>query len=56
MSTGAMLAGFLVGSGVGVLVLFKENANIKENAKIVALLYAIGDIAGIIIECIGFQI
>lgn len=56
MSTGAMLAGLLVGSGVGVLVLFKENANIKENAKIVALLYAIGVIAGIIIECIGFQI
>lgn len=56
MSTGAMLAGLLVGSGVGVLVLFKENANIKENAKIVALLYAIGVMVGIIIECIGFQI
>ena len=56
MSTGAMLAGLLVGSGVGVLVLFKENANIKENAKIVALLYAIGVVMGIIIECIGFQI
>lgn len=56
MSTGAMLAGLLVNSGVGVLVLFKENADIKENARIVGLLYAIGVIAGIIIECIGLQI
>lgn len=56
MSTGAMLSGLLVGSGVGVLVLFKENTDIKENVKIVALLYAIGVITGILIECIGFQI
>lgn len=56
MSTGAMLAGLLVNSGVGVLVLFKENADVKENAKIVALLYAIGVVVGIIIECIGLQI
>lgn len=56
MSTGAMLAGLLVNSGVGVLVLFKENADIKENAKIVGLLYAIGVVVGIIIECIGLHI
>lgn len=56
MSTGAMLAGLLVGAGVGVLVLFKENLDIKENAKIVLLLYTIGVVAGIIIECMGLQI
>lgn len=56
MSTGTMLAGLLVNSGVGVLVLFKENVNIKENAKILLLLYAIGVVAGIIIECIALQI
>lgn len=56
MSVGAMLAGLLVGAGVGVLVLFKENQNIKENLKIVLLLYTIGVVAGIIIECTGLSI
>jgi len=56
MSTGAMLAGLLVGAGVGVLVLFKENLHLKENIKIVLLLYTIGAVAGIIIECVGIQI
>lgn len=53
MSAGAMLAGLLVGAGVGVLVLFRENMNIKENIKIVFLLYTIGVVSGIIIECLG---
>ncbi len=56
MSTGAMFAGLLVGAGVGVLVLFKENLHWKENIKIVVMLYTIGTVAGIIIECIGIQI
>lgn len=56
LSTGAMLAGLLVGAGVGVLVLFKENLHIRENVKIVFLLYTIGAAAGIILECIGFRI
>lgn len=56
MSTGAMLAGLLVGAGVGILILCKENLHPKENIKIVLLLYTIGAVAGIIIECIGIQI
>lgn len=56
LSTGAMLSGLLVGAGVGVLVLFRENLHVKENIKIVFLLYTIGVVAGIILECIGFQI
>lgn len=56
MSAGAMLAGLLVGAGVGVLVLFKENMNLKENIKIVFLLYTIGVVSGIIIECLGVRL
>ena len=43
---------WLAGSGVGILVLFKENTDIKENIKILGLLYALGVVSGIIIELV----
>ncbi len=52
LSAGAMMGGLLTGAGVGILVLFKENRNIKENLKIVGLMYAIGAVFGIIIDLI----
>lgn len=52
ISIGAMIAGLLVGSGIGILVLFRVNKNMKENLKIVSILYAIGVICGIIIDLI----
>ena len=55
ISLGAMMSGLLVGAGVGLLVLFKINDNIKENLKVTALLYAIGVIAGILIELSGIS-
>ena len=56
ISVATMLAGLLVGAGVGLAVLFKMNKGVKENIKIVGLLYAIGVITGIIIELIGITI
>ena len=50
MSAGAMMSGLLVGSGVGLLVLFRVNHHKKENFKILGLLYFIGVLAGIVIE------
>lgn len=55
ISAATMIAGLLVGAGVGLAVLFKMNKGIKQNIKIVALLYAIGVISGIFIEIIGLQ-
>ncbi len=52
MSLGAMMAGLLVGSGVGLLVLFRVNHDRKENLKILGLLYLIGVVSGIVIELI----
>lgn len=52
MSAGAMMAGLLVGSGVGLLVLFRVNHNRRENLTITGLLYLIGVLAGIMIEFI----
>ena len=53
LGTGAMMAGLLVGSGVGLLVLFRVNDDLKENLKITGMLYVIGVIAGILIELSG---
>ena len=45
-----MIGGLLVGSGIGILVLFRVNENRKENIKILAILYAIGVVSGILID------
>lgn len=50
ISIGAMIAGLLVGSGVGILILFKVNNHKKENIRIACLLYIIGVVAGLIIQ------
>lgn len=53
ISAGAMMAGLLVGAGVGVLVLFRTNRSVKQNVKITGMLYAIGVVAGLLIDLIG---
>ncbi len=50
MSLGSMLAGLLAGAGAGILVLFKTNADRRENLKILGILYGIGVLSGIIID------
>ena len=56
ISVGTMIAGLLVGAGVGLAVLFRTNKGIKENIKITVLLYAIGVISGIVLELTGLTI
>ena len=56
ISVSTMLAGLLVGAGVGILILCKVNKNIKENASIIGLLYVIGVVAGIVLEICGLKI
>ncbi len=52
ISVGSMIGGLLVGSGIGILILFRVNENFKENIKIVTILYLIGVLSGIIIDFI----
>lgn len=47
LGVGAMLAGLLVNAGVGLLVLFKVNHDMKENMMVLSLLYLIGAVVGI---------
>lgn len=56
ISIATMISGLLVNAGVGLAVLFKTNKGIKQNLSIVALLYAIGVISGVIIEFIAIMI
>lgn len=50
MSFGTMMAGLLVGAGVGVLVLIRVNIDRKETLRIVGLLYGIGVGCGIALQ------
>lgn len=50
LSLGSMLSGLIAGSGIGLLVLFKVNADKKENMTILGMLYAIGAGTGILID------
>ena len=50
ISLGTMMAGTLSNAGLGFLVLYRVNANEKDNIKILALLYGIGVVCGILTE------
>ena len=45
-----MISGLLVNAGLGLLVLFRVNNNLKENLFITALLYIIGVLSGFILS------
>jgi len=53
ISLGNMLSGVLTGSGLGILVLFRTNKNLKENLLILALIYFIGVFSGLLIDLLG---
>ena len=50
LGAGQMLAGLLVGAGVGLLVLFRVHRNIRKNLQITAILYICGVAWGLLIE------
>ena len=48
----SLIAGLLTGAGVGLIVLYKMNKNIKENIKITLVLYSVGVLSGIFLQII----
>ena len=56
LSFGGMMSGLLVGAGIGLLVLFKINGNMKKNFQIVGILYGFGVIFGILIELLHISV
>lgn len=49
MGFGGLMAGLLVNAGIGILVLFRVNHDIKENCKVLGLMYGIGVVVGIML-------
>lgn len=56
ISLSSLIAGLLTGSGTALIVLFKENKNMKENIFIICLLYTLGVISGLILELLNIII
>ncbi|MBP3765858.1 MAG: arsenic efflux protein [Bacilli bacterium] len=52
ISIGTLLSGLLTGSGLGILLLFKANKNIKENIKILSIVYFTGVFVGLIVDIV----
>lgn len=53
ITAGQLMAGLLVGAGVGLMVLFRTNRNMRDNLVITALLYGAGVISGMVIQAAG---
>lgn len=49
ISLGAMFAGLFANGGIGLLVLFRNNRNLKENLAITAVLYGLSVLASVLI-------
>lgn len=49
MSVGAMLSGLLVGSGIGMLVLFRMNRDVKDNLITLGITYISGVVCGFLL-------
>lgn len=52
ISLGNLLSGLLTGSGIGILILFRTNEDIKENFKILGIIYTVGVIIGFLTDII----
>ena len=52
ISIGNLLSGLLTGSGLGILLLFKSNKNMKENISILSIIYIVGVLVGLIVDFI----
>lgn len=50
---GVAMAGLLTGSGVGTLMLIKNNKNMKENLIILAIVYVVGVVCGVMMDVMG---
>ena len=53
LATGPMLAGLLASGGVGLLVLWRTNADLRQNAVITLFVYAVAVVVGLVSGSLG---
>ncbi len=53
LATGPMLAGLLVSGGMGLLVLFRTNADQRQNIEIAVFIYLVGVTCGLVANAMG---
>ena len=53
LGAGSMIAGLLASGGVGLLVLFRTNSNVRQNVAITAFVYAVGVVVGLLVSASG---
>ena len=49
---GSVISGLCSSAGLGMLVLFRKNNDIKDTLKIISLLLLVSIMSGIIIQCL----
>ena len=49
---GSLIAGLSTNAGLGLLVLFKHNDNIKDSLKVVGILFVVALVSGLILQVI----
>ena len=52
ITVGTMLSGLLTGSGIGILLLFRTNKDLKENFLVLSIIYFTGVVIGLIVDLI----
>lgn len=50
LSVGALLSGLLVNAGVGLLILFRNNRPVWDSFRVLAILFAVGLLTGLLID------
>ncbi len=56
INAASLIAGLLTGAGVGLIILFRTNKNVKQNIGIMSLIYGIGVLSGIVLQLININI
>lgn len=56
LGTGPMLAGLLVSGGMGLLVLFRTNADQQQNVEIAFFIYLVGVACGLAVNMLGIAL
>ena len=52
ITIGTLMSGLLTGSGLGILLLFRTNKNMKENFIILSIIYFVGVFIGMLVDLI----